>query len=841
MYIYINKTHEVFIAFIGYCECMFVKTDFLLRYFFSLAPTMDGFYRLYTYVRNVPGSTILKALAKRPTGLHNEPWIKRLHDYCRQYRSSVDVVVCIGYPVDPKTFKIDVDKKVCVTFVGQEYTIFKNYDDWERSIDKNTDDLVQDEYVWGMDAEEKNVVEEENHIDSYVLRKVPSRDAYDFEKRDYKSTKMIKETYFDTRLANNQIVDMVDEDIRSYNNKKSFTDEFIIDMMENNEENRKTCKIIDFDFIKKHNALRGGEFIFANPKLIDEEYVVFAKGEEIPCFAETDELFRSYEENHVNINIDIETITVDKNKKKIPDQIVSISLIVQKGNKIQDIVLLTTGTEIKRAPKTVVKKMRGDENNLAYKFYMNKYKKYWKKHIDAKFKNFPNVRFLRCQNEKEMMLRLLEEYQHYKPDIMVGYNLEQFDIPMEIRACVNYDIDYVRETSCLNVDNSTSIDQTITTKNAKKLKGTSGLIKKKDLDLTPNISPGCVISDLLNIHKTRLDTVCKKEMKLGKYDMPYDTIAETYWGGDCDELYYYQVIDSLLTTMLYDSKDKFAAFQYYHLCQEMAKTALPDCFTGQKTLVARTTMYMAYRKKGFVEPATIKPKRMLYKKIFKDVAMGLVCEEGNTSKIVTKEALQIIYDYELGKWKMSTIKKCKTAMDSLEANSSHYDYLRKQLSCVGSSYTSPHLLQYLEKIMYGRAFVPIQEYADLVEEYIGQNTNKKSVADKMRTKLNEFWEWLTKRQFSPYEPISDMVARFSASGKISATVLDILDMFKSMLSDINDDNKFSENCLSLLQKSRKANPPTKIKASQFFSFFKRMYEIVTGVGEYVSVRGCVRI
>lgn len=159
------------------------------------------------------------------------------------------------------------------------------------------------------------------------------------------------------------------------------------------------------------------------------------------------------------------------------------------------------------------------------------------------------IQYVKCNDEKELLVRFIQKWRHMKPDILTGWNINGFDIPYIINRIVRVlGKKYANMLSpCSNMSNN--------------------CIKERQVDdrIFYSIS-GINIYDYLDIYKKfsrgkqesyKLDWIGKVEIGHRKIDFPeYDNNLMKLWEYGYDKFVLYNAIDTLIVTKL-DRKLKF--------------------------------------------------------------------------------------------------------------------------------------------------------------------------------------------------------------------------------------------------------------------------------------------
>lgn len=170
--------------------------------------------------------------------------------------------------------------------------------------------------------------------------------------------------------------------------------------------------------------------------------------------------------------------------------------------------------------------------------------------------------YIRCSDEREMLIQFLHDWEHNCPDVITGWNTNLFDIP--------YLVHRIRRV--LGDDAAKRLSPW---KNVRARE-----IKMMDKSLTAYDIAGVNHLDYLDLYKKftynaqesyKLDYICKVELGVGKLENPHDTFKEFYTK-DWDLFVEYNAVDvqrvnqleekmkliELALTMAFDAKCNFA-------------------------------------------------------------------------------------------------------------------------------------------------------------------------------------------------------------------------------------------------------------------------------------------
>lgn len=121
-----------------------------------------------------------------------------------------------------------------------------------------------------------------------------------------------------------------------------------------------------------------------------------------------------------------------------------------------------------------------------------------------------NVRHVKCQDEKELLLRFITEWRNFDPDIITGWNVEGFDIPYLVNRIMRVlGEDFAKQLSPWFI------------------KPMAGEFKRKDTTVQSYDIYGVAIMDYLHLYKKwsfttqesyKLDHIANVELGVGKVD-----------------------------------------------------------------------------------------------------------------------------------------------------------------------------------------------------------------------------------------------------------------------------------------------------------------------------------
>lgn len=121
-----------------------------------------------------------------------------------------------------------------------------------------------------------------------------------------------------------------------------------------------------------------------------------------------------------------------------------------------------------------------------------------------------NVRHVKCQDERELLLRFIAEWRNFDPDIITGFNVEGFDIPYLVNRILRVlGEDHAKQLSPWNI------------------KPMEGEFKRKDTVVQSYDIYGVAIMDYLHLYKKwsfttqesyKLDHIANVELGVGKVD-----------------------------------------------------------------------------------------------------------------------------------------------------------------------------------------------------------------------------------------------------------------------------------------------------------------------------------
>lgn len=411
------------------------------------------------------------------------------------------------------------------------------------------------------------------------------------------------------------------------------------------------------------------ERVYCREKIVCEEYVTFMHPSTLPFVrgdmtgdAAFNKMFMS---SCLSLVYDIETINVTREKRKIPDRIVTITVGVCKGQRLVRLLLLSIGkpdgweyTTADTPPMPTSRLLRGL----------------------CKMTTLPDVSLLKCANESEIIDAFEEVFLNVNAHFLVGYNSENFDTPFVIRASVADELEgkvkNVKRKSIKydrffhnRVNVFTEHVNTMTTEPFRDPfdfqrpsgKHCKGLLKKDAMDVSYNTLTSVTSIDLMPLHNNNSLAVACANMGVeeGKMEgVSHTDIPVLYYAGD-ERFWQYALMDVVATALLY-FKSWFQAIGLYKELEKLNRTPPAVSLSRQKTCVAKTTSYVQFMSTGFLKPAELRPKRVLGEAVTFELS-HYFCSTGHQSTL--PETDQLITDFCNGNCKCNTTYKSLPSLD----------------------------------------------------------------------------------------------------------------------------------------------------------------------------------
>jgi DNA polymerase, archaea type len=190
----------------------------------------------------------------------------------------------------------------------------------------------------------------------------------------------------------------------------------------------------------------------------------------------------------------------------------------------------------------------------------------WRKDFETNLQNIDNKQIRKFKSERDMLIDVIDFFAKEKPDIILGWNVAQFDIKYLMNRMKNiFDLN-VRRLSPINIAFIT--------------KDQSGQAEGKIFKGTPVIK-GIVIFDLLNyyrkMHKGELssyslNSIAQEELKEEKTDSHH--VVDADWVNDYENVIRYNLKDVELTFRI---DDKVGVFDFFDQMRTIAHVNVDDC------------------------------------------------------------------------------------------------------------------------------------------------------------------------------------------------------------------------------------------------------------------------
>ena len=210
----------------------------------------------------------------------------------------------------------------------------------------------------------------------------------------------------------------------------------------------------------------------------------------------------------------------------------------------------------------------------------------------------PDVRYIKCPTERELIQKFLEFWLEYNPDIVTGWNVKFFDMPFLMNRFRRLMGDeFILQFSPWNVVSQQSAR--ITAK---------GFNKEQNYwDIM-----GVTVLDYLDLYRKhtfvrresyKLDYIGEVELGENKNENPYDTFKEFYTK-DYQQFIEYNIQDVELVDKL---EDKMKLIELHLTMAYEAKVNYQDCF-GQVRMWD-TIIFNHLKSKNIVAPAVVESKQ----------------------------------------------------------------------------------------------------------------------------------------------------------------------------------------------------------------------------------------
>ena len=398
------------------------------------------------------------------------------------------------------------------------------------------------------------------------------------------------------------------------------------------------------------------KMVFAKKdNIVDEEYVLFGAPEDLPFESGDSELDQKAMETFLRSAktavYDIETVPVDAEMKKIPDEVITIQVVLSEGTKARDIVVLT-----RRMPKcwssgTGIK----DTNEFLKDVLTEEEIASIRKTADGKV---PKLKVFHFKTERDLITGFVKLILRYRPHFLVSFNGEGFDAKFLLRASIATDmtplnkmLDHLREDLSRRI-NSRKVVTPYLYKAFGRPHGwlCRGLISDKALVVGYDLFPCTVGVDLYKIEQCSLADACaKRKVKVAKMDSVKHTDIPGLYYGDTEMFWQYGILDPISTDQLLD-KVKFPAIDVFLEMEALVGTPWNLSMSRKKTQNAICTQYREFISNGYLAPALIRPKSLLAR-----VTVEQLVEYFFLQKYPTlPEAVQLVVDFNNGHCKCNT-------------------------------------------------------------------------------------------------------------------------------------------------------------------------------------------
>lgn len=559
-------------------------------------------------------------------------------------------------------------------------------------------------------------------------------------------------------------------------------------------ENIRTPKVLDLS--RLDSVENPEDFVFCKPKhIVDKEYITFSLPEDLPFISGNVKLdqqaidcFSRYSKVAV---FDIETIPIDSENKKIPDEIITIQIVLTVNKKLTDLVIITRNLP-------ACWESGGIKNTK--EFFSAVLNEEQLKGVQKEDGSFVDIKVFHSKSEKQL-LRVFEEFVlKYKPHFLVSFNGEGFDFKMLIRSSfalnmmsspqdprsIAEKLDHLKHNIIQRLNSSGTVLSPQLRESLQRPHGKlcSGLISDKDLTLDYDVFPCTISVDLFKLEQSSLKDACKKRnVDIGKLEgVSHVDIPKLYYQKDI-RFWQYGLIDSLATEQLL-RKVWFQAIEVFPELEGLVGTPWNLSMSRKKTQNAITTQYIQYISNRFLTPAIIRPKGLLAKYTVKQ----LVSYFFEDIDPVEPNAVQIITDFTNGHCKCNTsFKKYEKQFGSIMSNKPiTMNLLRKVIMFdrnhnikKGEDFSTKNaciILHYLSRwVKYPEdVLLREKEFSSLVRKYQSKYT-KPSVQETRGLQLAKYLAYLlqVRVNLSPYEEHKLLWKSYSEFYKTDAVVGDL--------------------------------------------------------------------
>ena len=393
--------------------------------------------------------------------------------------------------------------------------------------------------------------------------------------------------------------------------------------------------------------------IFTKKDMIDSEYVTFIPPDRLPFLRGDEEVNDKYSSEFFSLSksvvYDIETVTVDETlKRKIPDEIVTITASTNTGATMRKMILFTRRIPDEWEDGMVANRRGIDTNTLLGDVRQ------------AGLPQLPETRVILCPTEKELVNTFCKFLKVYRPHFIVSFNGHGFDHKYLIRSSIatqmqqpfHYELHHFTDSVKVNNKDPTKhIPRTDFMRPNGRL--STGLLSSSDMEVGYDSFPIMISIDLFALHDCSLNDACVAAKVNGcKLEgVAHTDIAKLYYSKHMD-FFKYAIVDVVVTSELY-YKDRFNAIELYMGLEQLVATPWNLSISRQKTMTAQTTTYVQFNSNGFIRKGGLRPKRVLTGMIVKELAEYF--ESGAAPTL--DESLQLVTDFSNGHCKCNTLYK----------------------------------------------------------------------------------------------------------------------------------------------------------------------------------------
>lgn len=456
----------------------------------------------------------------------------------------------------------------------------------------------------------------------------------------------------------------------------------------------------------------------------------------------------------VSVVFDVETVNINIIKKKIPDQVVTLSANTCIANRLIDRFYLTIEDPI----------IRDGEEFKELKRECRQYNEF-----SALYKNLITRQYLRLSDscviniiycpkgEFELVEMFVTLLNIIRPHNTVTFHGEHFDYPVVIRTGFRKKYDVLANLSTL-LPGDHAVMGTAPYVSLYKLKKTdSGFINKDTLDLQHDSMHPFLHTDLFKYNKGSLNDVCMAKLGAKKDDVSYAEIPDLLYSRDA-KLMKYNIQDTDLTTELF-FKDYFLSIRYFTTLQKITGTSWMAAASLKRSVPAVHSNYVTNMRNGFVQPTLFKPNRLHCVEVFTELIdyFAVYKQRKPISQLKYADCRQLLSEYHNGgllfRSNSSKIKKvCPFTPATTTLSQSIRDHVvlgKKKRYCIGTDYTTLDLLVLLMKMTLSsegfecKSTGLFKEYCKMFTFGIKHKTANqiaefKQIRDKEEGKLTEF-------------------------------------------------------------------------------------------------------